>query len=98
MSQYEPNGSNYHDHLCTCPGCNPQPPDPSEEEIAGYEFAQAIRVAEGKYRKGQVLALRDAGVLRMEHHRRRMPLDEAEQLLYSFYRNTLTNKIAPKGE
>jgi len=24
---YAPNGSNYHDHLCRCPGCNPQPPD-----------------------------------------------------------------------
>jgi hypothetical protein len=25
--QYAPHGSNYHDHLCLCPGCNPQPPD-----------------------------------------------------------------------
>jgi hypothetical protein len=24
---YAPNGSNYHDHLCRCPGCDPQPPD-----------------------------------------------------------------------
>ena len=22
-----PNGSNYHDHLCSCEGCNPQPPN-----------------------------------------------------------------------
>lgn len=26
-SGYAPNGSNYHDHLCIFPGCNPQPPD-----------------------------------------------------------------------
>ncbi len=26
---YAPDGSNYHDHLCRCPGCDPQPP--SEE-------------------------------------------------------------------
>jgi len=24
---YAPHGSNYHDHLCLCPHCNPQPPD-----------------------------------------------------------------------
>ena len=24
---YPPNGSNYHDHLCRCPGCDPQLPD-----------------------------------------------------------------------
>ena len=30
---YAPNGSNYHDHLCTCPGCVPGDPDPTDEEI-----------------------------------------------------------------
>lgn len=25
--QYAPDGSNYHDHLCRCPGCEPHPPD-----------------------------------------------------------------------
>jgi hypothetical protein len=24
---YPPVGSNYHDHLCRCPGCDPQPPE-----------------------------------------------------------------------
>jgi len=24
---YAPVGSNYHDHLCRCPGCDVQPPD-----------------------------------------------------------------------
>lgn len=28
---YEPWGSNYHDHRCLCPGCNPQPPDGGDE-------------------------------------------------------------------
>src|SRR5438128_2017158 len=27
MFNHAPHGSNYHDHLCLCPGCNPQPPD-----------------------------------------------------------------------
>ncbi len=26
-ASYAPNGSNYHDHLCRYPGCDPQPPD-----------------------------------------------------------------------
>ena len=25
---YQPNGSNYHDHLCNCPGCNSDGPEP----------------------------------------------------------------------
>lgn len=27
VARSAPNGSNYHDHLCRCEGCNPQPPD-----------------------------------------------------------------------
>jgi len=40
--QYAPNGSNYHDHLCTCPGCNPQPPDPTPAEITQYEARMVV--------------------------------------------------------
>src|SRR6266702_4783175 len=29
--KYAPHGSNYHDHLCLCPGCNAQPPDEEME-------------------------------------------------------------------
>ena len=25
---YQPNGSNYHDHPCNCPGCNSDGPEP----------------------------------------------------------------------
>ena len=35
--KYAPHGSNYHDHVCLCPGCNPQPPD---EEMVEVERAQ----------------------------------------------------------
>ena len=27
VARSAPHGSNYHDHLCQCEGCNPQPPD-----------------------------------------------------------------------
>ena len=30
---YAPHGSNYHDHLCLCPGCNPQLPDEEEYRV-----------------------------------------------------------------
>ena len=30
---YAPNGSNYHDHRCSCPGCNYDGPDPTDAEI-----------------------------------------------------------------
>ena len=33
-ARYAPHGSNYHDHLCLCPGCNPQPPDEEGVGIA----------------------------------------------------------------
>jgi len=50
--QYVPQGSNYHDHLCTCPGCDPQPPDPTPEEIAQYEARLIIdAVREGVIEK-----------------------------------------------
>lgn len=44
--QYAPNGSNYHDHLCSCPGCNYDGPDPTEAEIQEMEKAmqESIRV------------------------------------------------------
>ena len=82
MTEHAPNGSNYHDHLCNCPGCDPQPPDPSEEEIAGYEMMKAIDAEEAKYRREQVLALRDAGKITIQHHRRQMPVDGEEYWLY----------------
>ncbi len=30
---YQPNGSNYHDHLCNCPGCNYDGPEPTDQEV-----------------------------------------------------------------
>lgn len=37
--KYAPNGSNYHDHLCNCPGCNYDGPEPTEAEIQEMEAA-----------------------------------------------------------
>lgn len=34
---YEPNGSNYHDHRCTCPGCNYDGPEPTDAEVREWE-------------------------------------------------------------
>ena len=34
---YAPNGSNYHDHRCSCPGCNYDGPDPTDAQIAEWE-------------------------------------------------------------
>ncbi len=35
VKAYAPNGSNYHDHLCRCPGCDYDGPEPTtDEEIA----------------------------------------------------------------
>ncbi len=34
---YQPNGSNYHDHLCNCPGCNYDGPEPTDAEIQEWE-------------------------------------------------------------
>jgi len=44
---YLPNGSNYHDqrhdHLCNCPGCNYDGPDPTDAEIQEWEQAMPDR-------------------------------------------------------
>ncbi len=33
MFNHAPHGSNYHDHVCLCPGCNPQPSDEGVEVV-----------------------------------------------------------------
>lgn len=37
---YQPRNSNYHDHLCDCPGCNPGDPDPTDEEVAVWTWQE----------------------------------------------------------
>jgi hypothetical protein len=41
---YAPNGSNYHDHLCNCPGCNYDGPDPTDAEIAAMQEPEVVLV------------------------------------------------------